>query len=50
MDATTLHPGPRKPWILEHFAGDSTITSVVVVEYFLVINIFKYIEIYLFYF
>jgi hypothetical protein len=25
MEAITLFPGPKNDWILEHFAGDSTI-------------------------
>jgi hypothetical protein len=27
MVAMTFQPGPKKPWIFEHFAGDSTIST-----------------------
>jgi hypothetical protein len=30
--AMTRHPGPKKPWILEHFAGDSTIRVDIVLN------------------
>ena len=38
-EATHLYPGPKYSSIFLHLAGDSTITRVVVVEYFGGINI-----------